>query len=70
MALYDRFRSEAGDFLSPFEHKLLDIAVAEREPEIQPDGMADDLRREVVRLRKRTAFRYPTATWPASAGVP
>jgi len=31
---------------APLGQQLLHVAVAEREPEIEPDGVADDLRRE------------------------
>ncbi len=34
------------DHYTPREEKLLDITIAEGEPEIQPDGVGDDLLRE------------------------
>src|SRR5215207_9218167 len=37
-----------GGLDAPLRQKLLDIAVAQREPEIEPGGMPDDLGRELV----------------------
>lgn len=38
------------EFDPAFEQQFLDEAQAERDPEIEPDGMGDDLRREEVAL--------------------
>jgi hypothetical protein len=46
------------DLDTALRQQLLDVAKAQREPEVQPDGMPDHLRREAVALvRNRSQLR-------------
>ena len=43
-----------------YEHQLLDLAEAEREPEVQPHAVVDDLDRVAVALVRRRCSGHPT----------
>ena len=43
-----------------YEHQLLDLTEAEREPEVQPHALVDDLDRVAVALVRRRCGAHPT----------
>src|ERR1700739_3868645 len=45
-----------------YEHQLLDLTEAEREPEVQPHAVVDDLDRVAVALVRRRCGGHPTNT--------
>jgi hypothetical protein len=51
-----------GDHDAPFQHHLLDLAEAEREPVVEPDTVADDLRWEAKPLVGRRTDGHQTSS--------
>jgi hypothetical protein len=50
-----------GDIQTALRKQIFDVAIAERETHIQPNGMPDDRRRELMAgKRDRQALSYPT----------
>ena len=49
-----------------FEHQLLHVAEAQREPVLQPDAMADDLGRKPEPFIRRACSGHDRRSWPTS----